>query len=537
MSVNAASSEIHAYLAVLRRQWRIVVALALVALLAALLNSWRVGPSYRSQSEVLVRPVVLQSSDFARPAPVNMDDEQQVATSAEVTNRAAVALSMPSVVGQQVTVESAPTVHTLLFTATASRRAEAQRIAQAFVAAYLEFRTSKAMQDLEAATKSLDARLEELKLQIQNAKRELDKAPPDSPGRDSLRAELSSLSIARGETQQTRDGYLPAEDIRVGEILQPATYPVSSSSPGLARTAVFAVFVGLALGVGIAFVRERLDSRVRGHTELVALLGAPVLGAIPKRRPARRWPLSSRGASHADDTTPQVVGLSETADPMVSEAYRRLRRKVIAAAAKYQMTNLVVTGPANGHATTVTTAALGASLARAGKRVMLISAETEEPRLPHYFAVENRNGNGGAAVVPRDQVPVSSDPASVAFLWSHLWVLQNNLSLLLLPDGFDLFDPELADRLMAETRQIADFVLIDTPPMLEEPDVLELLRLADGVLLVADAEHATRESIIEARYQLEEADARLVGAVVTNAGGEFYDDPGGTALAILPRGG
>jgi Mrp family chromosome partitioning ATPase/capsular polysaccharide biosynthesis protein len=536
MSVSAVSFEMHAYLAVLRRQWRIVVALALVALLAALLNGWRAGPSYQSQSEVLVRPVVLQSSDFARPAPVNMDDEQRVATSDEVTNRAALILGAPSVVGQQVTVESSPTVHTLLFTATASRRAEAQRIAQAFVTAYLDFRSSKANEDLTAATKSLDARLEELKLQIQTTQRDLDKSPPDSPARDSLRALLQSLSSAKGEVQQTRDGYLPADDIRVAEILQPATYPTSSSSPGLARTGVFALFVGLALGVGVAFVRERLDSRVRGRAELVALLGAPVLTAIPKRRPARRWPLLSRGEPHTDQTTPRMAGLTEAADPAVAEAYRRLRRKVVAAAAKDGMTNLVVTGPANGHATTITTAALGASLARAGKRVMLISAETEEPRLPRYFAVENGNGNGGAAVVPRDQAPLPFDPSSAASLWSHLWVLQANLSLLLLPDGFDLFDPELADRLMAETRQVADFVLIDTPPMLEEPDVLGLLRMADGVLLVADAEHATRESIIEARYQLEEADARLVGAVVTNAGGEFSDDPGGTALAILPRG-
>jgi polysaccharide biosynthesis transport protein len=535
MSVNAASSEIHAYLAVLRRQWRIVAVLAVVALLGALLNSWRAGPSYQSQSEVLVRPVVLQSADFARPAPVNMDDEQRVATSDEVTNRAALALGAPSVIGQQVTVESSPTNHTLLFTATASRRAEAQRIAQAFVSAYMDFRTSKAVEDLNAATKTLDTRLAELQVQIDSTQHELDQSPPDSPARDSLRTQLQSLSSAKGSVQQTRDGYLPAEDIRVVDILQPATYPTSSASPGLARTGVFALFVGLALGVGVAFVRERLDSRVRGRAELVALLGAPVLAAIPKRRRSGRWPLLSRKAPGNDLATQQGVGLSATADPAVAEAYRRLRRKVVAAAAKEQLTNLVVTGPANGHATTITTAALGASLARAGKRVMLISAETEEPRLPHYFAVDN--GNGGSAVMPKDQAPVPFDPASAASLWSHLWVLQANLSLLLLPDGFDLLDGDLADRLMAETRQVADFVLIDIPPILEEPDVLGMLRMADGVLLVADAEHATRQSLIEARYQLEEADARLVGAVVTNAGAEFSDEPIGTALTVLPRGG
>jgi succinoglycan biosynthesis transport protein ExoP len=535
MSMNDASSEIHTYLAVLRRQWRIVVALALVALVAALLNSWRQGPSYRSQAEVLVRPVVLQAADFARPAPVNMDDEQRVATSAEVTDRAAVALGEPSIVGQRVTVESAPTVHTLLFTATASRPAEAQRTAQAFVAAYLGVRTDGARKDLEAATRSLDARLAELQVQINARKRELAASPPESTAREGLRADLGSLFESQSQVKQDRDAFLPLEDIRVGEILQPATYPESQSSPGLVRTGVFALFVGLALGVGVAFVRERLDARVRGPAELVALLDAPVLGAIPKQRPTRRWPLVSRGGSRTDDTAPQVVGLTET-DPAVAEAYRRLRRKVVAAAATQGIKNLVVTGPDDGHGTTAMTAALGATLASAGKRVMLISAETEEPRLPHYFAVEN--GNGGGAVAPRDHTPVhaSFDPASTAFLWSHLWVLKANLSLLLLPDSFDLLDPELAARLMAETRQIADFVLIDTPPMLDEPDVLELLRLADGVLLVADAEHATRDSIMEAKYQLEEADARLMGAVVTNASGGSYDDQSGTALAILTRG-
>jgi capsular polysaccharide biosynthesis protein len=44
---------------------------------------------------------------------------------------------------------------------------------------------------------------------------------------------------------------------------------------------------GLALGVGVAFLSESLDNRIRSRDEIERVLGVPVLGVVPVFRQRR----------------------------------------------------------------------------------------------------------------------------------------------------------------------------------------------------------------------------------------------------------
>ena len=81
-------------------------------------------------------------------------------------------------------------------------------------------------------------------------------------------------------------------------ILNPAVPPSEASSPNVMRNALIAVFLGTLLGVGLAFLMELLDRRVRTAEDLVLNLDIPVLGELRKTRRSF-WPVQWRFRSAA----------------------------------------------------------------------------------------------------------------------------------------------------------------------------------------------------------------------------------------------
>jgi polysaccharide biosynthesis transport protein len=87
-------------------------------------------------------------------------------------------------------------------------------------------------------------------------------------------------------------------------VLSVALPPVEPSSPKLLLNTALAVFVGLLLAVGVALLLELTDRRVRAPEDVVAALGLPVLGLLPK-------PSSKRflGGRQALQLKQRVIGL------------------------------------------------------------------------------------------------------------------------------------------------------------------------------------------------------------------------------------
>ncbi|WP_022980363.1 GNVR domain-containing protein, partial [Ideonella sp. B508-1] len=69
-------------------------------------------------------------------------------------------------------------------------------------------------------------------------------------------------------------------------ILSSAVPPLTQSSPRLGLNIAVALVLGTMLAVASAIVRELMDRRVRGPEDLVAALGLPIVGVMP--RPAIR---------------------------------------------------------------------------------------------------------------------------------------------------------------------------------------------------------------------------------------------------------
>lgn len=78
-----------------------------------------------------------------------------------------------------------------------------------------------------------------------------------------------------------------------------------------------------------------------------------------------------------------------------------------------------------------------------------------------------------------------------------------------------LHAPRMA-AMLEEMRTLADFVVIDSAPVLVVSDSLAMAALVDGVLFVTEAQGTDRQAVSRARNQLEQVGAPVVGAVMNN---------------------
>ena len=482
------------YLQVLRvRKWTVLGVLALVVV-SALAYSLTRTPIYEAEALVQARPTVLTTTDPAGTE-LNMETEVQIATSNNVAAIAAGKLGVdqsdPELLENlEVAVEG--TTEILILTYSDPNPRFAQRAAQAFAEAYLENRTETANQDLATLAAPLEQEIEAINRELAEVQAELDENPDDSVLAGRVTELVSDRAIARDELN---DLAAPAS-LSVGTVIRRAERPAAPASPDHALNFAMALLVGSGLGVGAAFVQERLDDRLRGRADLESHAGVPVLAVVGTVRSWRR----------RDQI--KLVTLTET-ESSVAEAYRTLRTGVLFDAASNNTKMILVTSAEAGEGKTTTTANLGVSLAQAGKKVALVSADLRRPRLQDFFG---KDPGPGLTNVLAGELTLSEALSRVA-------QIQN---VTLLPSGpvpgnpAELLSSQSMRSLMLELRSEADFILIDAPPLLAVADSLMLAQLVDGVILLADADRTHRSAVHQTRQLLTRVNARVIGAVLNN---------------------
>jgi succinoglycan biosynthesis transport protein ExoP len=484
------------YLAVLRfRKWSILGITALVVA-STLFFSSRQTPIFESEAKVLVKPVSVSTIQPTGIAP-NLETERELASSVAVARLVVEALGLgedPVSVLKTLEVTVSTNTEILLFRYGHPDEQEAQRRAQAFAESYLEFRRQQALDDLLAASASVQQRIQRLNRDLEQVNRDI-AGTENETKRDTLQAQADGLRSQLAVLQVRLSDLTPAENLRVGEVVEPANLPLSPASPNHLLNGALALFVGLALGVGVAFLRERLDDRLRGRPDLEMQTGAPSLAVVPQV-----------GSWKKKDHTP-VVTLDEP-KAASSEAYRLLRTGLLFAATQGDLKTVIVTSANPGEGKTVTVANLAVVLAQANKRVIALSADLRKPRLHRFFGLKNDQGLTNVLAGEVEAAKAVVRPGD-----DHMGVLASGP----VPGNpAELLTSQAMGELLSELGKVADFVLIDVPPVLAVADALALAPFADGVILVADAEHTSRHAVAQARQQLDQVNAKLVGTVLNN---------------------
>ena len=312
-------------------------------------------------------------------------------------------------------------------------------------------------------------------------------------------------------------------------VLVPATVPEEPISPKPVRNAALGLVVGLLLGIGLAFLLEQLDTRVRRPDDVAAVLGQPILARIPHL---------SRDQAKAH----QLVTLAHPADP-VSEAFRLLRSNLSYMDVDHKARTIMVTSGLQGEGKSVLVANLAVTLALSGKKVVVVDADLRRPRQHRLFDLDNTVGASslmaGAAQLADSLQPVSVFPDEVPgaagagddfATWAagsrpvtRLWVLTSGP---IPPNPGELVASNRFAELLSQLRAEADIVLVDSPALLAVGDTTALAAEVDGLIFLVDMEKARRQVLQASADQLYRLPCAMLGVAVrlpTGTGrGEYY---------------
>jgi len=492
-------------LAVLRRRWKTWLLFLIIGVAAGVGISALKTPMYSATTSVLVQSPFAQNS-FGRAL-----DPEEGATQADVILSDNVAKKVIDDTGvdltsddllKRVTAEPVQDKQVVTVTVTWPTAAEAAKVANSFATQFIQLGEDRAQQAQSTATNVYVQRVSETKAALAKLEQRLQTAPDAK--KPEIQAEIDSLITRQAELKAS---LLTSDDasalIPRAEVLREAKTPTTAAQPNPLRAGILGGVIGLIFGLLLAFARERFDDVVREGDMAESVLGVPILGHVPR--------------FSGNAVQGRVASLIEP-QSAVAEATRVLNtniRFLLAAHVGARPgairpgdlggTVMVASGsPGEGKTSIATNLAVTA--ARGGARVIVVEADLRNPEVGKLFGVD----------APRGLADLLIDGGSVTDYLLDVGVE----NLLLLPAGSIppnpaelLASPQAVD-VWHQLREIADLVVIDTPPILRVADAMEVAVAADALIMVARQGVTRTHQLQAAAKRLQRVGARISGLVI-----------------------
>lgn len=192
-----------------------------------------------------------------------------------------------------------------------------------------------------------------------------------------------------------------------------------------------------------------------------------------------------------------------------SEAFRLVRANLKFSQVQGRFKTILITssGPAEGKSTLAANLAL--AMAQAGSTILLVDCDLRRPGQHRTFNLKNRQGLTNVLIRAQswNQVVQATDVPGLSLVASGP----------IPPNPSELLGSEPMKEFLESTASKYDAVVLDTPPVVAVSDALVLAPLVDGIILVIRAGKTRVDQIMEAKKLLENANGRIVGAVVNAA--------------------
>lgn len=396
---------------------------------------------------------------------------------------------------------------------------------------------SNYLESLESQLASLDATLASFGRQLEQIPaREVQFARLSR--QQSLLEEIYTLLQTRLKEAEIREAVEP-NDVRV---IDPALIPDRPVAPRPLRNLALAAVLGLMLGVGAAFGRQALDTKIRSREDAEAVTGGlPVLGMIPRIRMAGTHGGNGNGNGHAPARTIRIPGiipgvkrvapqellgerLVTHRDPRSpsAEAYRALRTSITFANAEKAPQVLVVTSAMPGDGKSTSASNLAITLAQQGVRTLLVDADLRKGLLHRVFGLRQEPGLTHL-LLGRTSIEQAVQTVDVGGDGEPLHVLSTGIFP---PNPAELLGSERMRSLLEELRARYETIVFDAPPLNLVTDAAVLGKAADATLLVARAGTTDRGALQHAVLQLRHLRAPVGGVVLNDfdasQGGYYY---------------
>jgi succinoglycan biosynthesis transport protein ExoP len=308
----------------------------------------------------------------------------------------------------------------------------------------------------------------------------------EARGIDRALTARSAQAVTDALLARTASGQVGISGLELKEIDRPSL-PASPIYPNRRLTYTIAVLIGLGLGIAAAFLWETLGRRVRTRADLAEAAGVPVFGEIPHTPQLRRM----RGLG------------TLSAEPdlrLVSIALRDLRTNLTFAGD--DLSSIVITSPEGRHGKTTIAAGLGVTMARAGKRAVIVDADLHRGRMAELVRVPEAPGLREVLEGTKLESSIRHTAVQGVDLLTSGRIEGDPGELL--ANGFPAVLEWLENKY--------DVVIIDAPPLVPVHDARVIARLAKTTLIVCASGRASHRSVREAVDRL-----TLIGVTPTAA--------------------
>jgi capsular exopolysaccharide synthesis family protein len=300
------------------------------------------------------------------------------------------------------------------------------------------------------------------------------------------RAEITK-AITDLELARSRIDAIPVEKAQAALTPREISFP----NPKVVLPGVW--FMTLAFGVGLIFLKEMTDQRVRFASDLIPMIGGKLLGVVPDLAD--------------DDTSPERVEfvVRDAPQSVLAESYRTIWSSLSKALVDEQARVVGVVSSMPDSGTTALISNLAASAATVGKRVLVLDANFRKPGAAGMCGgVDDRTGLG----------EVLSGAEQLNSVIQH-----TPRGIDLISAGRDrpleLFETPRTASVIGELKGRYDLILVDAAPVALAAESLVIANSLDAVVVVVRAMRDERGLVARVLAQLGRQRATVLGAVLS----------------------
>lgn len=457
-----------------RRYWTWLLLPPLVLGVMGWIFSAQGDSRYEASTLVVVRPTA--ASNLLEGERSDSLAERELQTEERLLNGPAMGELVAATIGEDLDFEAAAIAGTdlLEITAQAGSAEGAATAADAVAGLFIEQRQARIQRDLDSA-------IEVVETEVARIERELDAGTNTDDGASRLSRELDEA-----QTQLDRlraESALPSSDARIASA---AIAPSDRVAPRPGRAAVLAAMLGVLAGLGLVWLRDVFDRRIRGVEDLPDV-ATELDFAGPVPRPDTRL----------------LSGPAMQVDLDVADRFRVLANAAVGNRSDRSV--IQVTGVAGGEGATFVAANLATALAIGGWSTALIDADLDHGDQHRIFRVEANPGTKELLDGARMDTVIQETPVAygLAVIASGATTVRDAT---LHRSGLN--------EILSEVSSRYDVVVIDGPPILGAGDAAVLATHVDKTILVSSTNQTTEPELERAIRTIGASEGELTALVL-----------------------
>lgn len=389
----------------------------------------------------------------------------------------------------------------------------------------------------------LDIKFAELRTQLQTLKAQSQEIAKVEQKLDQKRKEITVLSRKYTDLQRklqisteslnrfltTRENLqIQISQTELGwQLLQAPGLPNEPTSTlNIKRSFLMALIVGIALGIGVALLIEKLDKTYHSVNTLKDKVKLPLLGNIPFEKQLQKSQAQIRQSADslirvADDFNDNIPGLAVIPDQDYRnysadflESLRVLYTNIQLLSTEGQIRSVVISSAMAGDGKSTAAFHLAQIATAMGQRVLLVDADLRRPKI---HTLSNLNNKWGLSNLISTNLPVEEVIRELPSMGQLSVITAGPIP----PDPTKLLSSAKMKRLMTDLHKTFDFVIYDAPPLVGLADASLIAPYTDGILLVVKMNKTDSGVIQRALDGLKISRMNVLGIVANGQKSDF----------------